>query len=72
MLAHFAQPAAGIATTVDPRLSVEFVGNQTDWTAEFTLGRNSGRESPEVQVAKVSLGATFQFQPRRSLPLTPI
>ncbi|HXO56411.1 MAG TPA: hypothetical protein VN866_07650, partial [Mycobacterium sp.] len=25
---------------------------------------------PEVSVAKVSGGATFEFQPRRSLPLT--
>ena len=65
-------PLQAIATAVDPRLSVEFVGNQTDWTAEFTLGETAAEESPEVQVAKVSLGATFQFQPRRSLPLTPI
>jgi hypothetical protein len=27
-------------------------------------------ELPEVSVAKVSGGSTFQFQPRRSLPLT--
>lgn len=66
------RPLQAIATAVDPRLSVEFVGSQTDWTAEFTLGETAAEVSPEVQVTKVSLGATFQFQPRRSLPLTPI
>lgn len=65
-------PLQAIATSVDPRLSVEFVGDDTDWTAEFTLGETAAKESPEVQVTKVSLGATFQFQPRQSLPLTPV
>jgi hypothetical protein len=32
--------------------------------------RQRSSELPEVSVAKVSRGSTFQFEPRRSLPLT--
>lgn len=63
-------PLQAIATSVDPRLIVESAGSDDEWTAEFAFGETAGRESPEVQVTKVSRGATFQFQPRRSLPLT--
>lgn len=65
-------PLQAIATAVNSRLVVECVGGETDWAAEFTFGDTVAKESPEVQVAKVSLGATFQFRPRRSLPLTAI
>lgn len=65
-------PLQAVATAVDPRLVVECVGSEEDWTAEFTLGDSIAKESPEVQVTKVSLGATFQFRPRRSLPLTAV
>jgi len=32
--------------------------------------RHGGKGVPEVSVAKVSGGATFVFEPRKSLPLT--
>ncbi len=59
-----------IATAVDPHLVVRVSGVDTDWTAEFEPTDTPGKESPEVEVTKFSLGATFEFQPRRSLPLT--
>ncbi|OBA76403.1 hypothetical protein A5641_21980 [Mycobacterium sp. 1554424.7] len=65
-----AQPLQAIATAVDPRLEVRVDGTNTDWTAELVETDSAAKELPEVQVAKVSRGSTFQFEPRRSLPLT--
>ena len=64
------RPLQAIATAVDPRLIVTITGTDTDWTAEFHRGDTAAVEVPEVQVTKVSRGAAFEFQPRRSLPLT--
>jgi hypothetical protein len=65
------RPLQAIATAVDPHIAVRITGTDTDWTAEFEQTDTSARELPEVEVTKFSLGATFEFQPRRSLPLTP-
>jgi hypothetical protein len=64
------QPLQAIATAVDPHIEVRVSGTGTDWTAEFTETDTVADELPEVSVAKVSGGSTFQFEPRRSLPLT--
>ena len=64
------QPLQAIATGVDPRLEVRVSGTKTDWTAELVETDTPSAELPEVSVAKVSRGSSFQFQPRRSLPLT--
>jgi len=64
------QPLQAIATAVDPHVEVQVGGTSTDWTAEFTQTDTAASELPEVAIAKVSGGSTFQFQPRRSLPLT--
>jgi hypothetical protein len=64
------QPLQSIATAVNPHLTVTVTGSETDWTAEFSDGGVAATELPEVLVTKVSHGAAFQFQPRRSLPLT--
>ncbi|WP_068187990.1 hypothetical protein [Mycobacterium sp. UM_CSW] len=66
------QPLQAIATAVDPHLEVRVSGTTTDWTAELVETDTAAKELPEVQVAKVSRGSTFQFEPRRSLPLTVI
>jgi hypothetical protein len=64
------QPLQAMATAVDPHLEVRVSGTATDWTAELAETDTPAAELPEVSVAKVSGGASFQFQPRRSLPLT--
>jgi hypothetical protein len=64
------RPLQAIATAVDPRLEVRVSGTQTDWTAELVETDSPAAELPEVAVAKFSGGSTFQFEPRRSLPLT--
>jgi hypothetical protein len=64
------QPLQAIATAVDPHIQVRVSGTSTDWTAELIETDTTAAELPEVSVAKVSRGSTFQFEPRRSLPLT--
>ena len=65
-----AEPLQAIATAVDPHLVVRITGSDTDWTAEFERTDTPVKDSPEVEVTKFSLGATFEFEPRRSLPLS--
>jgi hypothetical protein len=64
------QPLQAIASAVNPRLAVGVCGTNTDWTAEMVETDTPAAELPEVSVAKVSRGSSFQFEPRRSLPLT--
>jgi hypothetical protein len=64
------QSLQAIATAVDPHIEVRINGNTTDWTVELSETDTAATELPEVSIAKVSGGSTFQFQPRKSLPLT--
>jgi hypothetical protein len=64
------KPLQAIATAVDPLVQVRVSGKNTDWVAELVESDTATTELPEVMVAKVSRGSTFQFEPRRSLPLT--
>jgi hypothetical protein len=66
------RPLQAIATAVDPHIEVRVSGTDTDWTAELVQTDTAAKELPEVSVAKVSRGSTFEFEPRRSLPLTVI
>ncbi|BAX90670.1 hypothetical protein [Mycobacterium shigaense] len=63
-------PLRAVAAAVDPRIDVRVSGTDTDWTAEFFETDTAADELPEVSVVKVSGGASFVFEPRRSLPLT--
>jgi hypothetical protein len=55
---------------VDPHLDVEIAGGETDWTARVVETDTAAEELPEVAVAKVSRGASWVFEDRKSLPLT--
>ena len=65
-------PLQAIATAVDAHLTVRVAGTDDEWIADFERTDAEWPDSPEVQVTKFSLGASFEFQPRRSLPLTPV
>jgi hypothetical protein len=67
---HNVQPLQAIATAVDPQIAVQVTGANTEWTAELVESDRAATELPEVSLAKISGGSTFQFQRRRSLPLT--
>ncbi|MBV8966771.1 MAG: hypothetical protein JO191_11420 [Mycobacteriaceae bacterium] len=64
------RPLQAIVTAVDPHLGVEITGTDTGWTARVVHTGSAAAELPEVAITKVSRGATFEFAPRRSLPLT--
>jgi hypothetical protein len=64
------RPLQAIVAAIDPHLDVEVTGTETDWTARVIETGTAAKEFPEVSVAKVSGGATFVFEPRKSLPLT--
>jgi hypothetical protein len=57
---------------VDPRLDVEVTGSDTDWVATLVPREDAAPEAEEVAVTRFSTGAAFAFEPRRSLPITPV
>jgi hypothetical protein len=64
------RPLQAIVAAVDPHLSVEVIGADTEWTARVIETETAAKEFGEVAVAKFSGGAAFVFEPRKSLPLT--
>ncbi|MBN3456167.1 MULTISPECIES: hypothetical protein [Mycolicibacterium] len=64
------RPLRAIVAAVDPHLSVEVLGSDAEWTARVVETGEVAKEFGEVAVAKVSGGAGFVFEPRKSLPLT--
>ena len=66
------RPLQAIVAAIDPHLDVEVDGTASDWTARVIRTDTAAAEQREVSVAKFSRGATFEFEPRRSLPLTVI
>ncbi len=63
------RPLQAAVAAIDPHLDVEVTGTDTDWTARVIETATAAKELPEVSVAKVSGGATFVFEPRKSLPV---
>jgi hypothetical protein len=61
-----------VVRAVDPHLDVEVDGTDTAWTAELVRRDVPAPEAGEVAVTRFSTGSTFAFQPRRSLPITPV
>jgi hypothetical protein len=64
------RPLQAIVAAVDPHLGVQVAGTDADWTARVVETDTAAKEFPEVSVVRVSGGATFVFEPRKSLPLT--
>ncbi|GAC1379759.1 MAG: hypothetical protein NVSMB48_04150 [Marmoricola sp.] len=60
---------AAIARGVNPRLGVTLTGSDFDWSAQVAPTAAELPEHEAVTIAKFSLGAAFQFQPRATLPL---
>jgi hypothetical protein len=64
------RPLQAIVRAVDSHLDVEVGGTHDDWTARVIETPTAAREFGEVAVAKVSRGASWVFEDRKSLPLT--
>ena len=66
------RPLRAAVRAVDPHLDVDVTGTEQEWQARLVRRPEPALESDEVALAKLSTGASFRFQPRRSLPLTPV
>jgi hypothetical protein len=60
-----------VVRAVDDRYDVDLVGTAEDWTAALVEGEPT-KEADEVAVTRFSTGSSFVFEPRRSLPITPV
>jgi hypothetical protein len=66
------RPLQAAVRGVDPSLDVELAGDHTAWTATVVRREEPAPYFEEVAVTRISTGAAFEFEPRRSLPITPV
>lgn len=66
------RPLQAVVRGVDAHLDVEIAGSASDWTATVVETAEPAPDLDEVAVTRVSTGASFEFEPRRSLPITPV
>jgi hypothetical protein len=66
------RPLQASVRAVDPHLDVEVTGTDTDWTATLVRSAEPAADFDEVAVTRISTGASFAFEPRKSLPITPV
>lgn len=64
------KPLQAIVQAVDPHLCAELSGTQSDWTVRVVETDTAAKELGEVTVCKFSGGASWEFEERKSLPLT--
>ncbi len=64
------RPLQAIVRAIDPHLDVVVSGSP--WTVEVVVRDQPADEPGEVAVTRISTGAAFAFEPRRSLPITPV
>ncbi|WP_341927106.1 hypothetical protein [Nocardioides psychrotolerans] len=63
---------SAVVQAVDPLLDVEVTGSPDDWTLQVVTRDTPAQERGEVAVTRFSTGAAFEFEPRMSLPITPV
>ncbi len=63
-------PLQAIVAAVNPYLRAEVSGTESDWTVRVVETDTAAKELPEVEVCKFSGGASWEFENRKSLPLT--
>ena len=66
------EPLQAAVRAVDPHLDVEVRGTERAWTAAVVRRDEPAPVADEVAVTRISSGASFTFEPRRSLPITPV
>ncbi|GAB2861456.1 hypothetical protein [Nocardioides pacificus] len=67
-----AAPLQAVVRAVDPFLDVEVDGTEDAWSVRVVRREEAAPEPGEVAVTRFSTGAGFAFEPRRSLPITPV
>ena len=66
------RPLQAAIRGVDPHLDVAVTGTDAHWTATVVRRDEPAPDFDEVAVTRVSTGVRFGFEPRRSLPITPV
>lgn len=66
------RPLEAAVQAVDPMLDVDVTGSETDWVATLVSRTEPATLPDEVAVTRFSSGASFAFQPRVSIPITPV
>ena len=66
------RPLEAAVQAVDPMLDVEVTGSATSWVATLMPRSEPAVQPDEVAVTRFSSGAGFAFQPRASIPITPV
>jgi len=66
------RPLQAAVRAVDPHLDVEVSGSATDWEARVVVRDEPAAVADEVAVTRFSTGASFTFEPRLALPITPL
>ena len=66
------RPLQAAVQAVDPMLDVEVTGSATSWAATLVPRSEPAVQPDEVAVTRFSSGASFAFQPRTSIPITPV
>jgi hypothetical protein len=66
------RPLEAVVRAVDPRLDVEVTGSDSEWVAFLVPRTDAAPEADEVAVTRISTGSAFVFEPRRSIPITPV
>jgi len=66
------RPLQAAVRGVDPYLDVEVTGTDARWTATLVRRDEPAADFDEVAVTRISTGASFAFEPRKSLPITPV
>ncbi|MGI5321434.1 hypothetical protein [Actinomadura nitritigenes] len=61
-----------VVRALDPRLDAEVTGADQDWRLTVVRRDEPAPEPDEVAVVRFSTGSDFAFEPRRSLPITPV
>ncbi|WP_089303099.1 hypothetical protein [Haloechinothrix alba] len=66
------EPLQAIVRAVDPHLDVLVEGDESEWSCRVVERDEPAEEFGEVAVTRLSTGSSFEFEPRHSLPITPI
>jgi hypothetical protein len=66
------RPLSAIIQAVDPSLDVQVTGSDTDWVVTLVPRTEAAPEDDAVAVTRFSTGSAFTFEPRKSIPITPV
>jgi len=61
-----------LVRAIDPHLDVDVAGSEESWSLRVVERADAAEEVSEVAVVRFSTGPSFEFEARRSIPITPV